>query len=82
MARNTGNNHRDGAVKERSQVYNPSTGHWIKRDAHSGQFISVKSDGEPYKGVRKETKSSIKTHPLVSRSLARKAEKAVLSAKK
>jgi hypothetical protein len=46
--------HRIGAVRERSQVRNPVTGKWTKRDACSGQFIDQKSDGEPFKGVRKE----------------------------
>ncbi len=53
MAKNTGNGYRVGAVKKRSQVENPS-GHFTKRDADSGQFIDQKSDGTPFKGVRKE----------------------------
>jgi len=34
MAKNppTGDGHRIGAVKGRSQVYNPRTGHWIGRE--------------------------------------------------
>lgn len=48
-----GDGHRNGAVKERSQVQNPN-GHWIKRDTESGKFMDVKSDGKPFKGVRKE----------------------------
>lgn len=54
MARNTGNSYRRGAVKDRSQVENPKTGQWVKRDAETGRFIDVKKDGEPFKGVRKE----------------------------
>ena len=80
MARNTGENYRKGAVKERSQVFNPSTGNWIKRDTVSGQFLEVKRS-EPFKGVRKESQSRVRSHPLVSKSLARKVEKAVLSVK-
>jgi hypothetical protein len=46
---------RKGAVKERSQVQNPKTGLWTKRDAETGQFIGVKTSNEkPFKGVRKE----------------------------
>lgn len=45
---------RIGAVKGRSQVRNPQTGKWAKRDAASGKFTSVKKTGGPYKGVRKE----------------------------
>ncbi len=56
MAKNppTGDGHRRGAVRDRSQVYNPKTENWTKRDAGSGKFIDQKRDGEPFKGVRKE----------------------------
>ena len=46
--------HRNGAVRDRSQVFNPSTQQWVKRDAGTGRFMDVKKDGEPFKGVRKE----------------------------
>lgn len=49
-----GDNRRNGAVRDRSQVQNPKTGIWTKRDADTGRFMSGKSDGTPYKGVRKE----------------------------
>ena len=46
---------RKGAVRERSLVLNPKTGHWTKRDSQTGQFIDVKtSNNDPFKGVRKE----------------------------
>lgn len=45
---------RIGQVKGRSQVKNPKTGLWIKRDSGTGKFIDVKSDRLPFKGVRKE----------------------------
>lgn len=48
-----GDNQRRGAVRQRSQTQNPN-GYWIKRDATTGRFIDVKSDGTPFKGVRKE----------------------------
>lgn len=56
MAKNapTSDGHRQGAVKDRSQTYNPTTGHWIKRDTNTGRFIDQKSDPKPFKGVRKE----------------------------
>jgi len=56
MAKNppTGDGHRIGAVRERSQTYNPKTGSWVKRDTNTGRFIDQKSDGDPFKGVRKE----------------------------
>ncbi len=49
-----GDNSRIGAVKERSQVYNPTINCFVKRDTNTGQFMDVKSDGTPFKGVRKE----------------------------
>ena len=49
-----GDNHRKGAVRDRSQVYNPKTKDWTKRDKDTGRFIDRKSDDKPFKGVRKE----------------------------
>ena len=49
-----GDGHRNGAVRRRSQTFNPKTGRWVKRDADTGRFIGVKEDGTPFKGVRKE----------------------------
>jgi len=49
-----GDGHRKGAVKDRSQVQNPKTDQWVKRDSDTGKFIDVKQDGKPFKGVRKE----------------------------
>lgn len=49
-----GDNHRNGAVKERSQVYNPVNERWTKRDTATGKFMDQKADKEPFKGVRKE----------------------------
>lgn len=46
--------HRHGAVRDRSQVKNPVNENWIKRDTDTGRFIDQKSDGTPFKGVRKE----------------------------
>jgi len=57
MAKNgqTGDGHRDGAVRDRSQVYNPKTDDWTKRNSDNGQFMDRKtSDDKPFKGVRKE----------------------------
>lgn len=50
----SGDGHRHGAVKGRSQVYNPKTGLYVKRDSETGRFMDVKQDGTPFKGVRKE----------------------------
>jgi hypothetical protein len=58
MAKNKvhGDDRRVGAVKGRSQVKNPVTGTWTKRDDKSGKFMDVKADTKPFKGVHK-TKS-------------------------
>lgn len=58
MATNPPNDgRRKGAVKQRSQVQNPKTGLWTKRDAETGKFLDVKtSSDKPFKGIRKEKK--------------------------
>jgi hypothetical protein len=50
----SGDGHRNGAVRDRSQTYNPKTEQYVKRDSGTGQFMDVKQDGTPFKGVRKE----------------------------
>jgi hypothetical protein len=50
----SGDGHRKGAVRDRSQTHNPRTDQWVKRDADSGRFMDVKQDGRPFKGVTKE----------------------------
>jgi len=50
----SGDNHRIGAIKQRSQTFNPQTEQWVKRDTQTGKFMDVKLDGAPFKGVRKE----------------------------
>jgi hypothetical protein len=56
MAKNKepGDSRRVGAVKGRSQVKNPVTGTWTKRNDATGKFMDVKADPKPFKGVRKE----------------------------
>ena len=59
MAKNTGNNSRKGSVDNRTQVKNPVTGDYVKRNedassAHDGEFMAGKKDGKPFKGVAKE----------------------------
>jgi hypothetical protein len=65
MAGNTNNGFRKGAVKERSQTYNPKTQQYVKRDTTTGRFMST-SDNK-YKGItleksdkEKEIKKEIK----------------------
>lgn len=48
----TGDGHRKGAVRERSQFEHNGT--YFKRDTETGRIMSGKQDGTPYKGVRKE----------------------------
>lgn len=56
MAKNPpyGDGHRHGAVRDRSQTYNPRNDRWTKRDTDTGKFIDQKADEDPFKGVRKE----------------------------
>jgi len=49
-----GDGHRKGAVRKRSQTFNPKTSKWTKRDTETGRFIDQKADDKPFKGVRKE----------------------------
>ena len=50
----SGDGHRNGAVRDRSQVHNPKTDQWVKRDKDTGRFMDVKQGGKPFKGVRRE----------------------------
>jgi len=48
-----GDGHRNGAVRNRTQVLNPTTQVWTKRGS-DGKFMDGKADGTPFKGVTKE----------------------------
>ena len=37
-----GDGHRNGAVRDRTQVYNPENDKWVKRDSETGRFMDVK----------------------------------------
>ncbi|CAC9506995.1 hypothetical protein [uncultured Gammaproteobacteria bacterium] len=56
MAKNgkVGDGHRDGMVKERSQVLNTRTNQYVKRNTSTGRFMDVKTSGGKFKGVRRE----------------------------
>ena len=59
MAKNTGTGSRTGTVKARSQIRNPKTGAFVKRDetagsAHKGEFMDVKQGGQRFKGIAEE----------------------------
>lgn len=53
MAKNTGEGHRVGSVKDRTQTETPN-GNEVKRNTVTGQFMDQKEDGKPFKGVAKE----------------------------
>ncbi|MCR4713565.1 MAG: hypothetical protein K5751_04215, partial [Treponemataceae bacterium] len=40
--------------KDRTQIYNPRIGKWVKRNSRTGLFTSVKGDGKPFSRVRIE----------------------------
>ena len=55
MATNTGKGSRKGSVDNRTQLdLDPKRGKFVKRDRKNGQFIDLKEDNEPFKGVAKE----------------------------
>ena len=54
MAKNTGDNTRKGAVKNKEQVLNTKTDKWTEKDSVTGKFTNVKSNGTPFKGVTKK----------------------------
>lgn len=51
--RNKSDGHLNGAVRGRSQ-FKTQSGHMAKRDTKTGQIMNVKSDKQPFKGVRRE----------------------------
>ena len=53
MGKNTGEGYRKGAVKGRTQ-FQRTDGHFQKRNERTGEFMEVKDDGTPFKGVAKE----------------------------
>ena len=55
MAKNKpyGDNQRKGAIKNRTQTFNPKTDLWVKR-GQDGRFMDVKTSGGKFKGVTKE----------------------------
>ena len=44
-----GDGHRNGMVKGRSQVLNPITKQYVKRDASTGRFMDAKTSGGKFK---------------------------------
>ncbi len=66
MAKNTGSGSRTGSVTGRTQVKNPVTGDFVKRDesegSGKGKFMDVKQDGTKFKGVATEPDGRRKPH--------------------
>lgn len=54
MAKNTGTGHREGSVKDRTQVQNPRNGNFTKRNTDNGRFTDQKTTGGKFKGVATE----------------------------
>ena len=52
----TGDDHRIGAVRKRSQLKTKIEGEerWTKRSKDTGQFMDQKNDETKFKGVRRE----------------------------
>jgi hypothetical protein len=46
-----GEKYRTGAARDRSQVFNPKTEDWTKRDADTGRFMDRKSDDKRFKSM-------------------------------
>ncbi len=61
-----GDNHRQGAVRDRSQTYNPKNDHWVKRNTAKGQSDDQKGARKPLKGVRREHKGNLGGARLVA----------------
>ena len=56
MAQNTDEGYRKGSVCDRTQIQNPRTGNWTKRDTNSGKFIDGKKGENRSKALpRKRT---------------------------
>ena len=53
MGKNTGKGYRKGAVTGRTQ-FKRADGRFQKRNERTGEFMQVKDDGDPFKGVAKE----------------------------
>ncbi|MBV9240737.1 MAG: hypothetical protein JO314_01910 [Acidobacteria bacterium] len=55
MATNTEKGYRKGSVDDRSQLnLDPKNGKFVKRDRKTGEFMDIKEDNEPFKGVAHE----------------------------
>lgn len=62
---------RNDSVREESSA----SGHWVKRDTHSGRFVDQKGDSSKFRGVRREvlfpTEPSTIGHKKIDRAVER-----------
>jgi hypothetical protein len=58
VGKNTGQDRRVGAVKERAQLKNPITERYVKIDTSTGRILEQKKTPGPYKGIKDLTKLS------------------------
>jgi hypothetical protein len=55
MAKNTEHGFRKGSVDDRTQLnLDPKNGKYVKRNRETGEFMDLKKDREPFKGVAQE----------------------------
>lgn len=55
MAKNTGKDFRKGSVDDRSQLnVDPTGSKFVKRNTKTGEFMDIKEDDKPFKGVAEE----------------------------
>ena len=47
------------AMKSRTQIFNPHSRRWVKRDEKTGRFCGVKKDGEPWRRVEVEENTPV-----------------------
>jgi hypothetical protein len=78
MARNIEQKTAKKMIEERVQILNPSTGHFIQFDTTNGKIMGAQT--KPFEGVRIK-KTNIKFNPAIPKSIALKAEKAVIAVK-
>lgn len=68
----------DNIDENRSQIFNPLTGNYIKREGSTGKLTEIKSNGKPFSGIRVEEKKTYTGGITISKSVAEKAEQAVI----
>ena len=71
----SGDGHRNGAVKDRSQTFNPVTKQWVKRDSDTGRFMDVKKDGTGSSWMLRLPVESLRVSAKKSKSIDRRARR-------